>query len=84
MFDMALFDRLLAKLDQKFVADWRGVIKHAWSIRVAMLWGAVSGLVMVWSAFSDVLPLPVYAAGGVLISVIATIARVTKQPGADE
>lgn len=66
----------------ELIDDWRSEAKRLWSIRIALFWGAMSGLVLVWSAFSDVLPTWLYAAGGVVISAAMAGARLLKQPGA--
>lgn len=67
----------------KLIDNWRG-LHRLHSVRVAMFWGGVSGLIMIWPALADKIPITVYALGGVLISVAFTAARVLKQPGASE
>ena len=69
--------------DSHFHSNWRTILKESWAVRVALFWGAVSGLIAVWSAFQDVLPLSIYAALGVLMNASITVARVLKQPGAE-
>ena len=69
--------------NSRFHSNWRTILKESWAVRVALFWGAVSGLIAVWSAFQDVLPLSVYAALGVLMNASITVARVLKQPGAE-
>jgi hypothetical protein len=68
----------------KLIDNWFQEAKRLWSVRVALFWGAISGLILVWSAFSDVLPLWLYATGGIVASAAFAAARLLKQPGADE
>jgi len=67
----------------KLIDNWHCVASFH-SVRVAMFWGGVSGLIMVWPAFADRIPVFWYAAGGVAISMAFTAARVLKQPGASD
>ena len=59
--------------------DWH----RLWSIRAALFWGALSGLVAVWAAFQDVMPLWAFAGLSVGMNASIAIARVLKQPGLD-
>lgn len=68
----------------KLIDKTWGEISRLHSVRVAMFWGAVSGLIMIWPALADRIPVVWYAVGGVLISVAFTAARVLKQPGASD
>ena len=62
--------------------SWRD-ISRLWSIRIAVFWGAVSGLFVVWPAFQDALPRPYFAVLSILMSVALVIARITKQTGGE-
>lgn len=53
------------------------------AIEQACFWSAVGGLILVWPALADVIPLPFYVAGGILISVGNGVAHFLKRPGAD-
>jgi hypothetical protein len=75
--------RAKSTLDKYLIAGWRSEWKRLWSVRVTLFWGALSGLVSVWSAFSDVLPLWVYSGFSVVASILLGVARLTKQPGLD-
>lgn len=66
------------------IQDWKRKFMRLWSIRVALLWGAVCGLYAAWPAFMEVLPPPVFAGISVLMSMAIVGARLTKQPGVDE
>jgi hypothetical protein len=76
--------KLIAAADRRFVAGWRSEIKRLWSIRVALLWGAVSGLYAAWPVFQDMLPAAVFAGFSIVMSAALVGARLTKQPGAEE
>jgi hypothetical protein len=75
----AIWRRELTLID-----DWRAQVRRLWSIRIALFWGGLSGLIAVWSAFSEVIPLWLYASVGVIANVAIVGARVTKQPGATD
>jgi len=74
---------IVAKFNDRLIDDWRSQILGFWSVRIALFWGAVSGLVLVWPAFAGVIPLWTYAVAGMAMSAAVAVARVTKQPGAD-
>jgi hypothetical protein len=63
-----------------FVDDWSEILKRAWSIRVALITGALGGIVSVWSMFADVMPLWAYAALSILFNIGLVVARLMKQP----
>lgn len=73
--------QFFAALNQRLRDDKVVVLKRAWSIRIALFWGAVSGLLAAWPAFAGQIPLWAYATGSVVITSAITIARVTKQEG---
>lgn len=52
-----------------------------WSVRIALFWGAFSGLWVAWPAFQGFMP-PLYFAGScIAFSLAITVARLTNQPG---
>ncbi len=71
----------------RLIDNWKAECARLWSMRVtiysAVFWSAITGLVMVWPAFSEALPLWFYAAVGVVLSIAIGVARLLKQPGAD-
>ena len=71
-------------IDRWLIDRWSRRWHRFWSVRIALFWGAVCGLVAVWSSFSDVLPLWVFAGASVVMNMALAVARLTKQPGADE
>lgn len=70
-------------LNARLVDDWHNVILKAWSVRIAALWGAMSGLLVVWPALADKIPTGAYVAGSVVMTALIAIARVTKQDGVE-
>ena len=68
----------------QFIDDADRLWHRLWSMRLALFFGALSGLVAVWAAFQDVMPLWAFAGTSVLMNVAIAVARVTKQPGVDE
>ena len=66
-----------------FHSDWKEIFKKSWAIRMALFWGAVSGLIAVWSVFESELPVWAYASIGIVANASITVARLLKQPGTD-
>lgn len=66
------------------IENWHRELRRLWTIRVAILWAALGGLYAVWSAFIDVLPVWVVVSASIGMSVALVVARILKQPGADE
>jgi hypothetical protein len=80
---MFALTKLLTAANARMIDDWRSALKRLWSIRVALFWGAVSGLYAAWPSFQDVIPAPVFAAVSAIMSAAIVGARLTKQPGTD-
>lgn len=72
----------LRALDDRLIDDWRHLALRFWSVRLAVLWGSVSGVAAVWPAFLGIIPLAPFAILSVLMCVALSVARLTKQPGA--
>ena len=62
------------------VQDWKRLVKKAWSIRLAVLSGALSGAEAVLPMFVDEMPRGVFAGLSMLAAVGSMIARVVAQP----
>lgn len=75
-------------MSPKLIPDWKSKAPKLWSMRVALLggifWSALGGLWVLWPAFAAVLPLPLYVAAGIAMSVALGVARLLKQPGLDQ
>lgn len=71
----------------RLIDDWRTAVGRLWSMRLAIgsavLWSAVGGLLLVWPALADKVPLWVYVLGGLVLSVLFGVARLLKQPGTE-
>ena len=72
----------------KLVADWRRVLKRAWSIRLMLLAGLLSGLEVILSLpdIADRLDWPqgILAAASGLVTAAAFVARLLAQNGASD
>ncbi len=65
----------------KLVADWRRVLRRAWSVRLMILATAINGLAAVWFVLDDNMPEWAFVVGGVLLPLAALAARLIDQPG---
>jgi hypothetical protein len=57
------------------------LLRFAWTVRIALVWGAVSGLWVALPAFQDHVNPYWFAGFTILISLAIVLARITKQPG---
>jgi hypothetical protein len=75
-------------IDDWHRADWKHRLWRLHTIRVAvggaLFWSAIGGLIMVWPALEKQIPTTAYVLGGVLLSAAFGVARVLKQPGAED
>lgn len=76
-----LYDAVRGVIDE----DWRSILTKAWSVRLIVLGGAISGIDAVFPQIADAMGLSpaVMAALGALISAAAALARVVKQEDVD-
>lgn len=78
----------MSKWGDHFIEDAWKEAKRLWSIRLLLLqaafWSAACGLWVMWPALVGAIPIPVYFAVGLLLAVSTGLARVLKQPGADQ
>jgi len=61
--------------------DWRRILRRAWSIRLIILSGTLTGLEVALPLFSDAVPRGVFAGCSALTSIAALGARVIVQQG---
>lgn len=61
--------------------NWRAVLRHAWSLRLALLSAALGGAELVVQVFMDDPPIArgAFAALGAFVSISAAVARVVAQ-----
>lgn len=68
------------------IPDWKRVLKKAWSIRLMLLAGLLSGLEMLlpfaedWLHAHDVIPKGAFAFFAFVITMAAVVARLYAQP----
>ena len=66
----------------RLIDNWRDAAKFH-SVRVAGLWGLVCGVIIIWPAFQELVPLWLFALVGLAAAVAVCVGRVTHQPGLD-
>lgn len=67
----------------KLVANWRDVLRHAWSVRLLILAGVLSGVEVALPLLDGLLPIPqgVFAGLSGLVVCGAFVARFVAQKG---
>ncbi len=65
----------------KLVSNWRAVLKHAWSVRLLLLAGVLSGLEVALPLLDGILPVPptTFAVLSGLCVCMAFVARLVAQ-----
>ena len=63
----------------KLLTDWKRILKRAWSIRLLILAGALSGIEVVLPFFSDAIPRGPFAVLSFLAVAGAFVARLVAQ-----
>lgn len=63
----------------KLVADWRHILRKAWSVRLMILAGLLSGLEVILPLFVDALPRNLFAGLSMLTISGAFMARIVAQ-----
>lgn len=61
--------------------EWKRLIRKAWSIRLIVLSGLLSGMEIILPLFVDAIPRHVFAVLSMLAAIGAGVARVMVQPG---
>jgi hypothetical protein len=62
------------------IYDWRTVLTRAWSIRLALVAGLLSGLEVLLPLMQDFIPRGPFGAASFVVTVAAVIARLVAQP----
>lgn len=65
------------------LSDWKKILKKAWSVRLVLLSGLLSGVEIILPLYIDSLPRGIFATLSILTAVGATVARVVAQPKMD-
>ena len=63
------------------IANWRAVLRRAWSVRLIVLAAALSGLEVALPLFDTQIPQGLFAAISALVTALALIARFIAQKG---
>lgn len=63
----------------KMIPEWRRIIKRAWSIRLMLIAGLLSGLEVALPFFADSMPRGVFAAASGVTVMAAFVARLIAQ-----
>ena len=59
---------------------WTTILRHAWSLRLVILAGVLSGIEVVLPLFTDMFPRGVFSGLSVVAATTAAVARVVAQP----
>jgi hypothetical protein len=63
----------------KILDDWKTILKKAWSIRLMLMAGILSGIEVVLPLFIDTFPRGVFAILSILFTGAAFVARIMAQ-----
>lgn len=64
----------------QLITEWSSVLKHAWSLRLVILAGLLSGIEVVLPLFTDMFPRGVFSGLSIVAATSAAVARVVAQP----
>lgn len=64
----------------KLINEWSSVLKHAWSLRLVILAGLLSGVEVVLPLFTDIFPRGIFSGLSIIAATTAAVARVVAQP----
>ncbi len=67
----------------KLISKWQEQSWSAHAVMASLFWGAVAGMILVWPALMNVVPLWWFVLGGVLLSASFAAAKFLHRPGAD-
>lgn len=65
----------------KLLPDWRDVLRRAWSVRLMILAGLLSGVEVILPYFAESLPRGLFAGLSILVIAGAFVARILAQKG---
>lgn len=68
----------------KLLTHWRYVARRAWSMRLMLLAGILTGCEAILPLYADALPRGLFAAITVVVILGAMLARITVQKGMDD
>lgn len=67
----------------KLAANWKSILRRAWSVRLMLLAGLLSGAEVVLPLVGDAIPRSIFAALSFVIVAAAFVARLVAQEGLD-
>jgi hypothetical protein len=67
-------------IQARLVADWKWLLKNAWSVRLMVLAALLSGAEVVLPLYSERIPHGVFAISMFFVTAAALIARFVAQP----
>lgn len=67
----------------KLSADWKKIVKKAWSVRLLVIAGLLSGVEIILPLLVDSFPKGVFAALSFVFTSAAFVARIVAQKGFD-
>ena len=62
------------------IPDWKRIVSKAWSIRLALIAAAFSGIEVVLPLFSEAFPQRLFAGLSFTVAIGATLSRLVAQP----
>lgn len=65
----------------RLIGNWRDILRYAWSIRLMLLAGVLSGLEIILPLFADCCPRGLFAVLSMLTITGAFVARLVAQKG---
>lgn len=63
----------------RMIAEWRRIVRKAWSVRLMLLSGVLSGAEIVLPMFADILPRGLFSILTIIAVAGAFVARLTAQ-----
>ena len=67
----------------KLIDDWKKILKKAWSIRLLVIAGLLSGVEIILPLLVDSFPKGIFAALSFVFTAAAFVARIVAQKGFD-
>jgi hypothetical protein len=64
--------------------NWKEIVRKAWSVRLILLAGLLSGVEAVMPFIDDAMPRGVFAVASLLVTGAAFVARILAQRGFDD
>ena len=69
----------MAAIDMTLVPNWKAIVRKAWSVRLILLAGLLSGVEAAMPFINDQMPRGVFAVASLLVTGAAFVARILAQ-----